>query len=143
MKKIFKIDCGLYPLGLLTILTGFGLHMAGHGSNHHVWEACAIVHSLFAISLTILLTQHIRTHLAWFKALRQSRLLRKRLVNTLLTLLCLLTVLTGIALLAIWGVNTPIGLLHYKIGIGFTLLALLHGAKRISILRKVLAPRRL
>ena len=56
MKKIFKIDCGLYPLGLLTILTGFGLHMAGHGSNHHVWEACAVVHTLVAISLTILLT---------------------------------------------------------------------------------------
>ena len=139
MTSILKIDCGLYPLGLLTILTGFGLHMAGHGSNHHVWEACAVVHALVAISLTILLTHHIRPHRAWFKALRQSRLLRKRLTTALLTLLCLLTVLTGIALLAIWGVNTPIGLLHYKIGIGFTLLALLHSVKRISIMRKVLA----
>ena len=27
MKKIFKIDCGLYPLGLLTILSGIGLHI--------------------------------------------------------------------------------------------------------------------
>ena len=35
MKKIFKIDCGLYPLGLLTILSGIGLHIAGHGSNHN------------------------------------------------------------------------------------------------------------
>lgn len=29
MKRIFKIDCGLYPLGLFTILSGIGLHAAG------------------------------------------------------------------------------------------------------------------
>ena len=38
MKKIFKIDCGLYPLGLFTILSRIGLHTAGHGDNHQIWE---------------------------------------------------------------------------------------------------------
>ena len=55
MKIIFKIDCGLYPLGLFTILSG-------------------------------------------------------------------------------------IGLLHYIIGIGFTLLMLAHGAKRIRVIKKAVFP---
>ena len=43
---------------------------------------------------------------------------------------------SGIALLAIWGVNTQVGLLHYKIGISFALLMLIHGVKRIRIIEK-------
>ena len=49
MKKIFKIDCGLYPLGLLTILSGIGLHIAGHGSNHNTWEIWAVIHSVLSV----------------------------------------------------------------------------------------------
>ena len=59
MKKIFKIDCGLYPLGLLTILSGIGLHIAGHGSNHNTWEIWAVIHSVLSVSFTILLAYHI------------------------------------------------------------------------------------
>ena len=59
MKKIFKIDCGLYPLGLLTILSGIGLHIAGHGSNHNTWEIWAVIHSVLSVSFTILLAYHL------------------------------------------------------------------------------------
>ena len=136
MKKIFKIDCGLYPLGLLTILSGIGLHIAGHGSNHNTWEICAVIHSVLSVSFTILLAYHIHTHWAWFKHVRRSTINRKRFMTTMLTMVSISTVFSGIVLLAIWGVNTQVGLLHYKIGISFALLMLIHGVKRIRIIEK-------
>ena len=117
MKKIHKIDCGLYPLGLFTILSGIGLHIAGHGSNHNTWEIWAVIHSVLSVSFTILLAYHIHTHWAWFKHVRRSTINRKRFMTTMLTMFSISTVFSGIALLAIWGVNTQVGLLHYKIGI--------------------------
>ena len=139
MKKIFKIDCGLYPLGLFTILSGLGLHMAGHGDNHHVWEIWAVVHSVIAISFTVLLAYHINTHWAWFKHIRQGTINRKRFMTTIMSVFSILTVFSGMALFAIWGANTHIGLLHYKIGIGFALLMLIHGVKRIRIIEKAMS----
>lgn len=138
MKKIFKIDCGLYPLGLFTILSGFGLHIAGHGDNHHVWEIWAVVHSVIAVSFTVLLACHIHTHLAWFKHIRRSKIKRKRSFTIMLTVVSILTVFSGMALFAIWGANTHVGLLHYKIGVGFAILMLIHGVKRIRILEKAI-----
>ena len=67
MKKIFKIDCGLYPLGLFTILSGICLHTAGHGDNHQIWEIWAVVHSIIAVSFSVLMAYHVHTHQTWFK----------------------------------------------------------------------------
>lgn len=140
MKKIFKIDCGLYPLGLFTILSGIGLHTAGHGDNHQIWEIWAVVHSIIAVSFSVLLAYHVHTHLTWFKALRRNIILKKQPTTSMLSVACLVTMFSGIALLGIWGANTHIGLLHYKIGIGFTLLILIHGAKRVRIIKKAVFP---
>lgn len=142
MKNIFKIDCGLYPLGLFTILTGISLHIAGHGDNHQLWEIWAVIHSIIAVSFSVLLVYHIHTHWAWFKNLRQNTICKKRLMTTILSVVCLITMFSGIALLAIWGANTHIGLLHYKIGIGFSLLMLIHGTKRISVIKNAVLPNR-
>ena len=140
MKKIFKIDCGLYPLGLFTILSGIGLHTAGHGDNHQIWEIWAVVHSIIAVSFSALLAYHVHTHRTWFKALRLNIILKKQPTTSMLSVACLVTMFSGIALLGIWGANTHIGLLHYKIGIGFTLLMLIHGAKRVRIIKKAVFP---
>ena len=140
MKKIFKIDCGLYPLGLFTILSGIGLHTAGHGDNHQIWEIWAVVHSIIAVSFSVLLAYHVYTHRTWFKALRRNIILKKQPTTSMLSVAYLVTMFSGIALLGIWGANTHIGLLHYKIGIGFTLLMLIHGAKRVRIIKKAVFP---
>lgn len=140
MKKIFKIDCGLYPLGLFTILSGIGLHTAGHGDNHQIWEIWAVVHSIIAVSFSVLLAYHVYTHRTWFKALRRNIILKKQPTTSMLSVACLVTMFSGIALLGIWDANTHIGLLHYKIGIGFTLLMLIHGAKRIRVIKKAVFP---
>lgn len=140
MKKFFKIDCGLYPLGLFTILSGIGLHTAGHGDNHQIWEIWAVVHSIIAVSFSVLLAYHVYTHRTWFKALRRNIILKKQPTTSMLSVACLVTMFSGIALLGIWDANTHIGLLHYKIGIGFTLLMLIHGAKRVRIIKKAVFP---
>ena len=140
MKKIFKIDCGLYPLGLFTILSGIGLHTAGHGDNHQIWEIWAVVHSIIAVSFSVLLAYHVHTHRTWFKALRRNTIFKKQPMTTMLSVACLVTMLSGIALIGIWGVNTHIGLLHYKIGIGFTFLMLIHGTKRIRVIKTTVFP---
>ena len=139
MKKIYKIACGLYPLGLLTILSGIALHIAGHGDNHHAWEIRAVIHSVIAVPFTVLLACHIRSHWAWFIHTRQNAINRKRLVTTTLTVVSILTAFSGIALLAIQGANTHAGLLHYKTGIGLALLMLIHGVKRIRIIEKAIS----
>lgn len=136
MKKIFKIDCALYPLGLLTLLTGIGLHLAGHGSSHHIWEIWATVHSVIATAFLVLLLCHVQTHWAWFKHLRQGKGWRKRFLTTVLSAVATYTVLSGMALLAVWGANTHLGLVHYKTGLVFAVLMLLHGAKRLHIIEK-------
>ena len=140
MKKIFKIDCGLYPLGVFTILSGIGLHTAGHGDNHQIWEIWAVVHSIIADAFSVLLVYHVHTHRTSFKALRRNTIFTKQPMTTLLSIACLVTILSGIALIGLWGANTHIGLLHYKIGIGFTLLMLTHGAKRIRVIKKAVFP---
>ena len=66
--------------------------------------------------------------------------LQKQPMTTMLSVACLVTMLSGTALIGIWGVNTHIGLLHYKIGIGFTLLMLIHGTKRIRVIKKTVFP---
>lgn len=136
MKKIFKIDTALYPLGLLTALTGFGFHIAGHGNSHHVWELWAYAHTLIAIVFVVLLCQHLLTHKAWVRGLKEKALRKKRRVTMALAIVAIAVIVTGISLLFIWGANTHTGLLHYKLGIAFTLLTALHSVHRFSILRK-------
>ena len=67
IKKIFKIDHELYPLGLFTILFSIGLYTAGRGDNYPIWEIWAIVHSIIAVSFSVLMAYHVHTHQTWFK----------------------------------------------------------------------------
>lgn len=137
MKKIFKIDIALFPLGLSTIATGLGLHIAGHGNNHFVWEIWAYLHSAVAIALLAFVVWHLVTHIGWLKTICKITLLPKRVITLLFLLLMIVTVATGISLLAVWDVNTHLGLWHYKIGIAFSVLMLIHGGKRLKVLTKV------
>lgn len=78
MKKVFVIDLALYPLGLMTAVTGLGFHIAGHDNNHQIWELCAFVHILISAIFVYLVIQHLYTHKAWMKGLRDEMLRKKR-----------------------------------------------------------------
>lgn len=48
MKTSFAVE-RLLPLAFVTsAVTGIGLHIAGHGTNHEVWHGWAVVHVLSA-----------------------------------------------------------------------------------------------
>lgn len=134
MKKVFKIDCGLYPFGLITAISGFGLHISGHGGNHHTWEIWAVAHTLVATAFLYLIICHCMTHKAWFKSLKQTTVRRKRRPTIILSLMTAATCISGLALLAIMGANTSTGLMHYKLGIVFSIFLITHSTRRFRIL---------
>lgn len=136
MKRIFKIDCALYPLGILTAISGFGLHISGHRGNHHTWEMWAIAHTIIAMAFLYLILCHCVTHKGWFKSLKQRAVRKKRRPTMVLSLTAVITAVSGLTLLAIMGANTPTGLLHYKLGILFSIFLIAHSTKRWMILTK-------
>ena len=136
MKKIFKIDAALYPLMVLTIATGFGFHIAGHADSHHIWVVWAYVHTFVALAFVGMIIQHLSTHKAWLKGLRQKSMDRRRKITLFLIILAVAVTVSGIALLGIDGANTSVGLTHYKLGIAFAIFAIGHSAKRFKTIRK-------
>ena len=138
MKKIFKIDITLYILGFLTAITGFCFHIAGHGTNHHVWAIWAYVHTICSVAFVVFLVQHLRTHKAWMRSLKKSPLDRRRKIVLTLGAFAIAVACTGLMLLAIKGANSHVGLWHYRLGIILTMMSIGHASKRHSILRKAI-----
>ena len=44
MKRIFVIDWILIVVFIMSAISGFGLHVAGHGGTHEVWHNWAVFH---------------------------------------------------------------------------------------------------
>lgn len=42
MKRIFVIDWILIVVFIMSAISGFGLHVAGHGGTHEVWHNWAV-----------------------------------------------------------------------------------------------------
>lgn len=138
MNNIFKIDTALYPLGLLTLVTGFFYHVAGHVASHHVWVLWAWAHTLVSLALVTFIVLHLITHQGWVRGLANAALRRKRRGTMLLAVLAVAVTLTGLVLLAVRGGGTHAGLLHYRLGILFALFTLVHAVKRFPVLRRAL-----
>ena len=43
-KRIFLIDRRLIPISILSVATGIGLHIVGHGINHALWHIWTVMH---------------------------------------------------------------------------------------------------
>ena len=117
MKKIFVIDRTLVILFILTAVSGFGLHIAGHGAEHSIWHNWAVFHVVY-------------------RSVISSGIGRKSRVTAVLSLIFFIVSLTGLVLLGVSGANTEMGLWHYVSGIVFTVLSAGHIIKRIPLLRK-------
>ena len=120
----------------LTAFSGFELHVAGHFSTHEVWHNWAVFHTLSSLAFIITGILHVQTHWGWYKGLITKGLGKKSRITVGLSLIYLITSVTGIVLLAVEGANTGVGLWHYKIGIILTLVGVGHLVKRFPILRK-------
>lgn len=138
MKKIFVIDWVLIPLFTLSAYTGIELHIAGHGNNHEIWHNWAAFHVVMSLLFFVALILHVTTHWGWYKGLLNNGIGKKSKITLALSVVFVFVVVTGALLLCIDGVNSIIGLWHYKTGILISLVSVCHILKRIPILRKSL-----
>lgn len=136
MKKIFVIDWALVILFILTAVSGFGLHIAGHGADHSVWHNWAVFHVVASVMLLVAAAFHIITHKGWYRSVINSGMGGKSRVTAVLSVIFFIVSLTGLVLLGVSGANTEMGLWHYVTGIVFTVLSAGHIIKRIPMLRK-------
>lgn len=138
MKRIFVIDWILIVVFIVSAISGFGLHVAGHGSSHEIWHNWAVFHVLGSILFLIAAILHVATHLEWYKGIIKKGIGRKSKVTAILSVIFLLLLVTGLALLGINGANSLLGLWHYKIGVITIVVALGHVIKRLPVFRKSL-----
>ena len=138
MKRIFVIDWILIVVFIVSAISGFGLHVAGHGSSHEIWHNWAVFHVLGSILFLIAAILHVATHLEWYKGIIKKGIGRKSKVTAILSVIFLLLSVTGLALLGINGANALLGLWHYKIGVITIVVALGHVIKRLPVFRKSL-----
>lgn len=133
MKRIFVIDWILIVVFIVSAISGFGLHVAGHGGTHEVWHNWAVFHVLGSILFLIAAILHVATHLEWYKGIIKKGIGRKSKVTAILSVIFLLLSVTGLALWGINGANSLLGLWHYKIGVITIVIALGHVIKRLSV----------
>lgn len=138
MKRIFVIDWILIVVFIMSAISGFGLHIAGHENNHEVWHNWAVVHVVGSVLFLITIIFHVTTHWGWYKGIIKKGIGRKSKVTAVLSVIFLLLSVTGILLLGVNGANSSLGLWHYKIGIITTVIAVGHIIKRLPALRKSL-----
>ena len=130
-------DLLLISVSIASVITGFGLNVAGHDKPHEVWEQWAAAHVVATVLFLVLGILHVQHHWAWYKSLFSKGLGNKSRFTLLLTITFLFLVVTGIVLIvAIDGPNSTVGHLHYLFGQLLTLLSLWHIVKRRKMLVK-------
>lgn len=138
MKKILVIDWILVCVFVLSVFSGIGLHIAGHGNNHGLWHNWAVGHILTSFLFFIAAIFHITTHWGWYKGMIKNGAGKKSKITVVLSAFFLLVSVTGFILLGVNEANSDIGLWHYKIGIATIAFSIGHILKRIHLLRKSL-----
>ena len=136
-SKNILIDLFTLTSFIFVAVSGFGMHITGHGNSHALWHGWAVFHVVSAILFITCVTFHIKGHWAWYKSLFSTGIGKKSRITIILTVLMLAVTLSGIIVMLLSDHNeNHIGLWHYVIGIIFTLTALGHFIKRHNILFK-------
>ena len=98
-KFIYLTDLLLVPLFVLTVWTGIELHVAGHGSDHAVWHHWALFHTVVGLLFMAAGAIHVKSHWGWYKGLKTLKRRDKRKMVLLFSVVFLLVVVSGLALL--------------------------------------------
>lgn len=138
MKRIFVISWSLIVLFFLSAISGFGLHIAGHGNNHEVWHNWAVFHVVDSVLFLVAIIFHVTTHRGWYKGIIKKGIGRKSKLTVVLSVIVLLLSVTGIVLFGANGAYSTLGLCHYKIGVITTVIIVGHIIKRLPALYKPL-----
>lgn len=138
MKRIFVIDWILILVFVVSAVSGFGMHIAGHGNSHSIWHNWAVFHVCGSVLFSVVAALHIVAHWRWYKGVMKNGIGGKNKFTAVLSIVFLVLSVTGTVLLGVSGPNSPLGLWHYKIGIIMVVIAIGHIVKRRSAFRKSL-----
>ena len=133
-KSKFLVDLLSIIITLATLITGLVLHK----QTHHIFQtdhSLFFIHSGLGLCLLLLIGLHIYQHKQWFTNYKKIPLNKKR-VTTILGCIGIVVFVLGIILL-LGGAFKSISILHYILGIGFTILVFAHFIKRWKILAKI------
>lgn len=140
MKKVFLIDWGLIPCFVLSTCTGIAVHVIGHENNHELWHTWSVLHVISSMLFVMFVICHVKMHQGWYKGFLKCDFRKKSPLTVIVSLMFILVSLTGLFLLGVSGMNSAIGLWHYKMGLTSSLLSLGHIAVRWPLLRKAYVP---
>ena len=136
MKPIFRTDIYLLLFFVLTLVTGIKVHYASHYLTHDAWHNWSLAHFSFAVLMLVTACIHIRQHWGWFKSFTRSATLQRK-ITTIVTILFVLTVLSGTYLLLfVEGQYSAAGVAHFWIGIVFGVFAIGHFIRRFKVFKK-------
>ena len=136
-NKLFIIDFILLILFVLTAVSGFGMHFAGHSNIHSIWHNWAVIHCLSTLLFVGFTFAHIYLHWNWYKTLFSKPLGNKSRVTIVVSILFVVLTISGtLAFTVPEGPNSHIGIVHYIIGIISTIFFVGHIVKRHKILFK-------
>ncbi len=136
MKKIFVVDWALLAIFIVTVFSGFKLHIVGHFSSHDVWHSWAICHTVASFVFLFFGVLHVQTHWGWYRTLISRGLGKKSRITVWLSFIFCFAAITGVLLLNIDGANSEMGLWHYRIGILLSIIGFGHFIKRFPMLKK-------
>lgn len=126
-QAIVKAERLLPPAFVLSAVTGIGLHVAGHGSDHEIWHIWAVAHVLSSLVWLVAVAFHIRRHCGCYKSVLSKGIGKRSRLPLVLSAFFLFVVITGIVLIAgVDGANSAIGLWHYQVGLLLICLSVAH-----------------
>lgn len=132
MKPVIRTDIFCLLFFLLSLFSGIAVFVADCFFSHDVWHNCSLVHVVVNVAFLLFVIIHIKQHWAWFKTL--FRLFEKKSrITVLLSLMFVAAVLSGLYLLPFAdGQGTVAGLVHFVVGLLFSLFAFWHILKRLN-----------
>lgn len=137
MRLNIAIDLALVPLFCLSVITGVGLHVAGHTADHGLWHGWAVAHIAVCLLFLIVAVVHVVNHGRWYRNLILRRSLGRNRTTVLLTVLMAVVVLTGVVLVvAVDGANSGVGLWHYRLGLLLAVVSVVHIVGRWGVMWK-------
>ncbi|MCC8070420.1 MAG: hypothetical protein LIO90_01290 [Bacteroidales bacterium] len=127
---------------VLTAVSGVFCHVINDGSptDHHVWVKFQVLHIIISVLFVVLTFRHIKLFKKWFSRWDKKALQHKSKNTIFVSLVLLLLVISGLALLFIEGGDSAVGLWHYRLGVLFMALCGFHSIRRLR--KKFMTKRR-
>ena len=91
----------LLPLSFIaTAITGIGLHIASHGTDHESWHNWAMAHVVAGLLWLVAVLFHTARYRLWYRSIFTQGTRRKNRITLALSAVFLIEVISGIVLIA-------------------------------------------